>query len=181
LSASTRIQAVTDATNQGYLEFNPNGSTYGIALGSQGNEIMRLLSSGNVLIGKTSQTNSGYKLDVNGNARINQVVVNTTGADYVFDSSYHVPSLKDVEAYIRQQHHLQGIPSASQQQKEGLNVGDNQTRLLQKIEELTLYIIEQGKELETLKKQNQRLEQHDCEWQALEQRLHRLEVAAAGK
>lgn len=157
LGVSTRMQAWTDATAQGYMEFNPNGSTYGIAFGSGGSEIMRMLSSGNVLIGKTSQANSGYMLDVNGNGRFNEVVVNANGADYVFDSGYKLSSLAQLDAYIRKEHHLPGIAPAAQMQREGLNLGDNQTQLLAKIEELTLYLIEQDKEIKTLKKEKEDL------------------------
>lgn len=91
---------------------------------------------GNVLIGKATQTNPAYKLDVNGNIRANKVVVNTTGADYVLDS---------LDGYIRKYHHLPGVLPAGQMQREGLDVGDNQAILLQKIEELTLYVIRQNK------------------------------------
>jgi hypothetical protein len=100
LGVSTRMQAWTDATAQGYMEFNPNGGTYGIAFGWASSETMRMLSSGNVLIGKTSQTNTSYKLDVNGNGRLNEVVVNTTGADYVFDPGYRLSSLHELETYV---------------------------------------------------------------------------------
>jgi hypothetical protein len=99
-------------------------------------------NNGNVLIGKTTQTNTAYKLDVAGGIRANQVVVNTSGADFVFDRSYHLPTLSSLKAYIAQNHHLPEIEPARQMQEEGLNVGDNQIKLLQKIEELTLYLIE---------------------------------------
>jgi len=102
------------------------------------------------LIGETSQTNTAYKLDVNGNARIDQVVVNTTGADYVFDPGYRLIPLKELDLYL-QQHHLPGIAPAGQMQKDGLDLGDNQTRLLAKVEELTLYAIDQQKQIELLK------------------------------
>lgn len=102
---------------------------------------------GNVLIGKTSQTNTGYILDVAGNVRVNQIVVNTTGADFVFSPSYRLHSLSFLKKYIDQNHHLPEIPSAKQMQAKGLNVGDNQVRLLQKVEELTLYLIEKDNEL----------------------------------
>jgi hypothetical protein len=118
------------------------GSAYGIlCLNAQG---------GNILIGETSQTNTAYKLDVNSNARIDQVVVNTTGADYVFDPGYRLIPLKELDLYL-QQHHLPGIAPAGQMQKDGLDLGDNQTRLLAKVEELTLYAIDQQKQIELLK------------------------------
>ncbi|TAN15356.1 MAG: hypothetical protein EPN37_09555 [Chitinophagaceae bacterium] len=105
----------------------------------------------NVLIGKTSQTNTSYKLDVNGNIRANQVTVNATGADYVFDPNYKLSSLDSLNNYIRLHHHLPGIPSAKEMQKSGMNVGVTETVLLKKIEELTLYVVKLQKEVEELK------------------------------
>jgi hypothetical protein len=110
-------------------------------------------SGGNVLIGKTSQVNTAYKLDVNGGIRANLVVVNTTGADFVFAKNYQLRPLSEVESFIQANHHLPEIAPASQMQKEGVNVGELQTQLLQKIEELTLYLIEQNKQLQNLSKQ----------------------------
>jgi hypothetical protein len=68
-------------------------------------------------------------------------------ADYVFDSSYRLPSLAATEDYIRRQHHLPGIPSAAEVKEKGVDVGDNQAALLQKVEELTLYAVDQDKRL----------------------------------
>lgn len=178
-SASTRVQAVTDGTNQGYIDFNPGGGASGVAFGSGSAELMRIMPSGNVLIGKVSQANTGYLLDVNGSARINQVVVNTTGADFVFDTAYRMAPLSEVEAYIRQQHHLPDISPAGEMEKEGLDVGENQTKLLQKIEELTLYIIEQNKRMrvqeERAEVQNQQLKEQHVELKTLQEQISRLE------
>ena len=114
--------------------------------------------AGNLLIGKTSQTNASYKLDVAGAARADKIIVNSTGADFVFAPSYQLPSLSKVETYIQKNHHLPGVASADEMKKDGLDVGDNQTKLLQKIEELTLYMIEMKKENEVLKMRVDQLE-----------------------
>jgi len=110
-------------------------------------------SGGNVLIAKTSQANPNYKLDINGDVRANRVVVNTTGADFVFDSSYKLMSLGEVENYIQQNHHLPEIAPAAEMRENGADLGENQTKLLQKVEELTLYLIEQNKVIKELKEQ----------------------------
>ena len=89
--------------------------------------------------------------------RANEVVVNTTGADFVFDSAYALPSLPAVQAYIRQYHHLPGVEAASQMQAEGLRVGENQTALLQKLEELTLYVIEADRRIREMQAEIDRL------------------------
>lgn len=147
---------------------------------------IRITGYGNVLIGKGTQTNTSYVLDVNGNVRANQVVVNTTGADYVFDPGYRMSSLKQLEAYVKKEHHLPGIAPAAQMQQDGLNLGDNQTRLLAKIEELTLYIIEQSRETQSLKDEQQQemqtlkdkiktLEERNRTLEDLEKRIEKLE------
>ncbi len=104
---------------------------------------------GAVGIGTTNT--AGYKLAVNGNIRSKEVVVETGWADYVFAKDYKLPSLKDVEKYIKENNHLPEIPSAEEIQINGLKVGEVQTKMMQKIEELTLYIIEMKKEIEILK------------------------------
>ncbi len=111
-----------------------------------------ITNSGNFLIGKTSQANTLYKLDVGGDVRANKIVVNTTGADFVFEPHYHLIPLNQLEQFVKQYHHLPGIETANTMQKDGVDVGENQTKLLQKIEELTLYIIELKKEVDELKK-----------------------------
>ncbi len=123
-----------------------------------GAERMRILTNGNVLIAKTSQTNSNYKFDVNGSVRANEVVVNTSGADFVFKENYPLMSLKEVEQHIKTKKRLPGIPSAKEMQKNGIGVGEMQTNLLQKIEELTLYVIELNDENHSLKERLVRLE-----------------------
>ncbi len=102
-------------------------------------------NNGNVLIGRTSQKNTSYKLDVNGPAHATSIVVNSDGADFVFEPTYHLNSLSWLAKYINQNHHLPEIASAKQMQADGLNLGDNQIKLLQKVEELTLYLIEKDK------------------------------------
>lgn len=125
----------------GYMIFRTNDNT----------EKMRITAGGNVLIGKTTQGNSTYKLDIDGKARANEIVVNSTGADFVFEPDYKLPKLSEVKSYIDQNHHLPQIPSAAEMQKNGMGVGELNTKLLQKVEELTLYLIEQK---EAAEKQN---------------------------
>jgi hypothetical protein len=139
--------------------------------------VINITTSGNVLVGKTTQVNSSYMLDVNGNVRANQLVVNTTGADYVFDPGYHLPSLKALATYVRREHHLPDITPAAQMQKDGVDLGANQTKLLAKVEELTLYLIEKDKEVTDLKKRITELEQRNKTLESLEQRIGRLENA----
>lgn len=123
--------------------------------------ILALTGNGNVLINKTNQVNSSYKLDVNGSGRFNSIVVNTSGADFVFRKGYRLNSLKFVENYIAINHHLPEIASASRMTSDGMDVGEMNKKLLQKIEELMLYLIQKDRQLyeqgKKIKKVNERL------------------------
>jgi hypothetical protein len=116
---------------------------------------------------------SQYKLAVNGNAIFTRVKVRESAQwpDYVFAYNYKLRSLKEIEAFIKQHKHLPEVPSAEKVKKEGIDIGDNQAILLKKIEELTLYAIEQSKEIETLKAQNQTLTQKMEKVNKLEQEI----------
>ncbi|MEO7264886.1 MAG: hypothetical protein ABIW38_08240 [Ferruginibacter sp.] len=109
-------------------------------------------ATGNVGIGTDNPT---YKLSVNGNIRSKEVVVEIGWADYVFDKEYKLRSLPEVENYIKEHNHLPGIPSAKEIETNGLQLGETQKKMMEKIEELTLYIIEMKKEIEILKKDKQ--------------------------
>ncbi|RMG25795.1 MAG: hypothetical protein D6732_22025 [Methanobacteriota archaeon] len=113
-------------------------------------------SGGNVGIGTTNP--GTYKLAVNGSVRAKEVVVETGWSDFVFEEDYRLPPLEEVEQYIQQNGHLPGIPSAKEVAANGVSLGEMQARLLQKIEELTLYVIELKKENEVLKKRLRTLE-----------------------
>jgi hypothetical protein len=103
---------------------------------------MMINGAGNVGIGTSSP---GYRLHVVGDVKANNFVSATrTYADYVFDSTYRLPSLGEVAAYIRQNHHLPEVPSEEKVKQEGINLAEHQVVLLKKIEELTLYVIEQN-------------------------------------
>jgi hypothetical protein len=100
-------------------------------------------------------------LTVSGSIHAKQLVLSPDAwADFVFDSNYRLPALDTVDAYIRLQHHLPGIPSAAEVQKDGLDVGAGQAALLKKIEELTLYNIDQEKRIN---EQSRRLEAQEKE------------------
>jgi len=115
--------------------------------------LMNVFANGNVGIG-TNNSDFGYKLAVNGNAIFNKIIVKPyPWADYVFRKDYHLPSLDSVAKYIETNNHLPGMPSTDSVAKAGIDVGANQALLLKKIEELTLYVIEQKKELDELRRQ----------------------------
>jgi hypothetical protein len=141
---SGRIGAITT----GY------GINYGSAIVFQTNngstvnslsEALRITSNGSVGIG-TIDT-KGYKLAVAGSAIATSVTVKLQGewGDYVFKPTYKLPSLEDVKSYIDRNQHLPEMPCAAEVQKQGINLGEIVRLQMKKIEELTLYLIEQQK------------------------------------
>lgn len=94
------------------------------------------------------------KLDVRGALRADEIYVNiVSGADYVFDDTYNLRPLSEVQTYIMQNKHLPEIPSAEDMQEHGINMNEFQIQLLQKIEELTLYVIQQEQRIKELESQ----------------------------
>jgi hypothetical protein len=72
----------------------------------------------------------------------------------VFKKEYDLPTLAEVEKHIKEKGHLENIPSEKEVLENGINLGEMNSKLLQKIEELTLYSIQQSKEIEVLKEEN---------------------------
>lgn len=114
-----------------------------------------IVTDSNIGIGTYNFTDGSeiYRLSVDGNIRAKRVKVYTTWADFVFDKNYGLPTLEEVERHIQQNGHLKDIPSASEVEKNGIELGEMNKKLLQKIEELTLYVIELNKELKQVKQQ----------------------------
>jgi len=125
------------------------------------------------LIGHTAYDNSFYwkyysnlttptseyrmRLSKTGLLEVCELKVTSTWCDYVFDDKYKLMNLNDLEKFIKTQKHLPGIPTASEIENDGLYVGDMSKRMMEKIEELTLYVIDLNKSVEQLKKENTEL------------------------
>ncbi|WP_335967209.1 hypothetical protein [Galbibacter sp. PAP.153] len=92
-----------------------------------------------------------WKLAVNGKIRAKEIKVETGWSDFVFENDYDLPTLEEVEKHIQEKGHLKDIPSAKDVEENGILLGEMDAKLLQKIEELMLYTIQQQKEIETLK------------------------------
>jgi len=116
------------------------------------------LKGRNLGIGVENPTNA---LDVNGTISAKKVVVSTIvpAPDYVFAPDYKLLGLNEVEDHINEHQHLPEVPSAAEMAKDGVDVIDLNFKLLQKVEELTLYIIAQNKDIQQLQKEVNDLQQ----------------------
>ncbi|GAG80761.1 unnamed protein product, partial [marine sediment metagenome] len=127
-------------------------SVFWIESGQQLNQQLNIKANGSIGIGTTTVP-SGYKLAVDGKiiAEEFKVELSENWPDHVFGENYNLMSLTELENYIIKNRHLPGLPSADEVEENGVSLGDMQARLLQKVEELTLYVIDLQKENEALK------------------------------
>jgi hypothetical protein len=149
-NSNLRITGTAEgATGYGVIQTFIGGSTKGGVLSLQ-------RGGGNVGIGTGTPTE---KLSVNGKIRAHEVKVETANwPDYVFAKDYQLPSLQETEQHIKEKGHLSGIPSAEEVKANGINLGEMNAKLLKKIEELTLHLIEQEKKNETQAQVMQKME-----------------------
>jgi len=101
-------------------------------------------------------------LTVNGNIHSKEVKVDANiWPDFVFKNDYDLPALSEVEKHIKEKGHLENIPSEEEVLKNGINLGEMNTKLLQKIEELTLYVIDLNKKVNDIQIKNDKLERQN--------------------
>jgi hypothetical protein len=138
-----------------YIQFSTRPGTTGT--GGSVTERMRIMNNGDVAIGTTDP--KGYKLAVAGKIVAEEVVVKLQGEwpDFVFSSTYNLRSLAEVELHINTHGHLPEVPNAQEVEENGIGLAEMNALLLKKMEELTLYVIEQSKRIEALEKENQQL------------------------
>ncbi|WP_052444045.1 hypothetical protein [Flammeovirga sp. OC4] len=146
----------------------------GIYLGTDDNQYtLWVQQNGNVGIGTY---NPGiWKLAVNGKIRAKEIKVETGWSDFVFYENYKLPTLQEVESHIKEKGHLKDIPSESEVKENGILLGEMDSKLLQKIEELTLYIIQQDKKIIEQAKKIEKLETFEKKLLKLQKRLEKLE------
>lgn len=125
------IQAFSPTAEQGNLYLNPNGGNVGVGV----------------------HDTKGYRLAVAGNMIVERIVVKNQQRwpDYVFAKDYSLPSLQELDAYIGEHQHLPDMPSAATVKEKGVDLEEMNAKLLRKVEELTLYLIQLDKENKTLK------------------------------
>jgi len=124
---------------------------------SSGVDRFAISQSGNIGIGTSTPTT---KLAVNGTIRCQEVLVEASPwPDNVFAKDYKLKSITEVDTYIKANNHLPNMPAASEVEQNGVKLSELNTKLLQKVEELTLYLIEQNKQIEELKKENKQIKE----------------------
>ncbi len=147
------------------LKINYNG-TVGVNTASPNAEAKldvngNIYTNGKILIGSTLAKAGNFSLAVNGEAIFNRAIVKLYGAwpDYVFDDNYLLEPLETVETFIKKNKHLSGFKPENEVRENGIDLGDTQKMLTQKIEELTLYLIEQNKKIQNLQREIELLKQ----------------------
>ena len=141
-----------EASSNKYLHFRTSGGKGYVGMQTPDDLILQT-NGGNVGLGTT---NPDAKLTVKGNIHTQEVNVDLLGAvapDFVFEEDYKLQSLEATEAYIKANKHLPEIPSAKEMEANGLDLKEMNLKLLQKVEELTLHLIEQNEQLKNQSEQ----------------------------
>ncbi|UOY06585.1 hypothetical protein L0P88_22010 [Muricauda sp. SCSIO 64092] len=156
------LQLHNTASNNGFGIYSGSDGKWHFSHEGYGDRMV-VDSNGNIGIGTTSPD---MKLTVNGNIHAKEVKIdlNVPAPDYVFKSNYKLRSIEEVESFIKEHSHLPEIPSAKEFAKNGVMQAEMDMNLLKKIEELTLYTIEQEKKLKT---QKEKFEQQQKEIEEL--------------
>ena len=147
-----------------------------LSAGHEDDETFVVKGNGKVEIGNGTGTSgrripvtpdTDYLLSVDGKIVAREIVVtaNSQWADYVFDEEYSLMPLDSLQTYLKEHKHLPDIPTTQQVEQKGINLGDMQTLLLKKVEELTRYIIELHEKNNTLQQQIHTLQQQNSETQ----------------
>jgi len=150
-------------------------SDHSISMKTNNLTAVHVKAGGNVGIGTTNP--GTWKLAVNGPIRAKEVKVETGWSDFVFEKDYDLPTLEEVENHIKEKGHLKDIPSAEEVAENGILLGQMDSKLLQKIEELTLYTIEQERKiqsLEEMKNQIKELEQQNKQLKSMLEKINSL-------
>ena len=130
----------------------------------------KVVVNGNMGIG--TRYPGSFKLAVKGKIRAEEIKVETNWADYVFKEDYDLPTLEEVEIHIKEKGHLINIPSAKEIEENGVQLGEMNKLLLEKIEELTLYTLEQEQKIKRLENDNKKLIDLEHRFQQMEKLLN---------
>lgn len=146
------LQFINGGSGKFFMQLTGNNLTLSNSSGNGTGTLV--LNGGNVTIGQVSPA-YGYKLSIGGKAICEELKVQlqTNWPDYVFNKDYALKSLPELKEYILKNKHLPNIPPAHELEQNGLEVGDMQKRMMEKIEELTLYIFQLQDNIDHLKAQ----------------------------
>ncbi|MEX0313282.1 MAG: hypothetical protein AB3N18_03820, partial [Allomuricauda sp.] len=149
-TVSNAVSVTTDSSSAG-------GGGSGSSVWSESNSVASY--SGDVAIG-TITVPAGYKMAVDGKLITEEITVQLSGnwPDYVFEEGYDLPTLEEIQKHIKEKGHLPNIPSAKELEANGAELGEINRLLMEKIEELTLYILQQQNELKKQESKSQKLE-----------------------
>lgn len=160
-NGNTGVELVQNDTRRGMFSFNGTNTFLTSSTGSlyvyrNSNYPMILHSNGDFSMGGPSKA-FGYRLSVYGKVIATEYTTLPIGdwPDYVFEKNYNLKPLKEVKEFIERNKHLPNIPAATQIEKEGIQLGQMTKSLLEKVEELTLYVLQQQEQIDELKKQIQ--------------------------
>lgn len=110
--------------------------------------------SQSVMIYGAVRIGNGFECSATGEVKAKSLKITLDGwSDFVFDDGYRLPTLAELEQYVKANRHLPDIPSAAEVEQEGVDLGQMNAKLLQKVEELTLYVIDLQKQIDELKNQ----------------------------
>ena len=176
-NSSLRVRHVNgkDFDSNGFDHLYLNYSTdKNVWIGSPTNP-SSLIANGKVAVGTTSVPGD-YQMAIAGKVIAEEVRVELQSSwpDYVFKKDYKLLSVEEVENYIKKHGHLPEMPSAKEVEKEGVLLGEMNKKLLEKVEELTLYTISQEKEIKKLLKQEERIQKIEEENKQLKDLLARV-------
>jgi len=148
-NASVQQRFQRTGTGGGITDVGADSDGFRFFVGGTSSTTLKVLFGANGKVG-IGTFNPDSELTVNGTAHAKEVKVDltVTGPDYVFEKSYALPALESVKTYIDQNKHLPEVPSAKEMEANGINLSEMNMLLLKKVEELTLYVIEQNKRLD---------------------------------
>ncbi|RFS17225.1 hypothetical protein [Emticicia sp. C21] len=157
-TGSNKLYIATSSTANPLIKGEFDNKNLKINLGATKSTTVGFLAVGNFETTFVMPTNNSYRLIVQDGIITEKIKVAVKGsadwADYVFEPSYELMPLEKVESFVKENKHLPNVPSAEELSKNGLDVTQTSAKLMEKIEELTLYMIEMNKEIKALKSEN---------------------------
>lgn len=145
------IEIINSATNTTPFQLRANGE---MEIKNGANTLLKVHSNGMLVVNNGDGSQENFRVESSGLTRARKIKVDTeTWPDYVFEANYELMPLNQLEEFINKHKHLPTIPDQETIVNEGIDLGEMNLKLMEKVEELTLYLIQQHKELEKLKEE----------------------------